>query len=404
MTEPDLSAGWRPIGDYRADRPTDQQPAPAADTNKPLTKAQKILIGFVTGGITIIAGIGFAGSYTAVTHLAIQKHFGWFSYAFPIGIDVGILAFLALDLTLTWRRIPFPLIRHVAWGLTAATIAFNATAAWGDWTAVGMHAVIPFLFVTAVEAGRHAIGRLADITADAHYENPPLIRWLLSPIPTYRIWRRMRLWHLRSYTQVIAMERDTKVFRARLRNRGRGRFGFRWRSKAEDHELLALRLARLGTPVRETIAAHTAELVRVDKAELVPVLAVEPGEPANLPGANRIAIEAVHEPANPSGSEPAADEVHEPNPESEQVHEPETPAVNPEPEPANRPKRTSGTANLGDRAAKRTGQVQQVLNLIDELGYNTVTLAVVQNQTGMTKTTAHHRLKEARELWNQRAA
>lgn len=247
MTEPDhLPAG----------RETSPQPEPATTRTK-LTRLQKTLIFIVIGGVTVIAGIGFAGSYNAVTQLAVQKHFGAFSYAFPIGVDAGILAFLALDLLLTWFRIPKALARHIAWVLTAATIVFNATAAWGDRTAVGMHAVIPFLFVGAVEIGRFAIGRLADITADQHIESPPPIRWLLSPLSTWRIWRRMRLWHLTSYQGVITREREMQVFTAQLRTD----HGRRWRRAAPAEKLLALKLAKVGIPIGEALALPTKEAI-----------------------------------------------------------------------------------------------------------------------------------------------
>ncbi|MFD7879918.1 DUF2637 domain-containing protein, partial [Streptomyces sp. NPDC059766] len=75
----------------------------------------------ITAATLAVAGIGFAGSYTAVRELAIKKGFGNFSYVFPIGIDAGICVLLALDLLLTWIRIPFPLLRQTAWLLTAAT-------------------------------------------------------------------------------------------------------------------------------------------------------------------------------------------------------------------------------------------------------------------------------------------
>ncbi|MET8103003.1 DUF2637 domain-containing protein, partial [Streptomyces sp. NPDC005236] len=67
-----------------------------------LTRMHKILIGIVVAGALVIAGIGFAGSYTAVRELALKKGFGNFSYVFPIGIDAGIGVLLALDLLLTW--------------------------------------------------------------------------------------------------------------------------------------------------------------------------------------------------------------------------------------------------------------------------------------------------------------
>ncbi|MCX5355574.1 DUF2637 domain-containing protein [Streptomyces mirabilis] len=214
----------------------------------------RILIGVVVAGALVIAGIGFAGSYAAVRELALKKGFGNFAYVFPIGIDAGICVLLALDLLLTWIRIPFPLLRQTAWLLTVATIAFNGAAAWPDPLGVGMHAVIPVLFVVLVEAARHAIGRIADITADKHMEGVRLTRWMLSPLPTFLLWRRMKLWELRSYEQVIKLEQDRLVYQARLHSR----FGRAWRRKAPVESLMPLRLARYGVPLAETAPAGLA--------------------------------------------------------------------------------------------------------------------------------------------------
>ncbi|MEU6653345.1 DUF2637 domain-containing protein [Streptomyces sp. NPDC046900] len=218
------------------------------------TRAHRILIAVVVTGAAIIAGIGFVGSYAAVRELAVKKGFGNFSYVFPIGIDAGICVLLALDLLLTWIRIPFPLLRQMAWLLTTATIAFNGAAAWPDPLGVGMHAIIPVLFVVAIEAARHAIGRIADITADKHMEGVRLTRWLLSPIPTFLLWRRMKLWELRSYDQVIKFEQERRVYQASLRSR----FGRAWRRKAPVESLMPLRLARYGVPLAQTAPAGLA--------------------------------------------------------------------------------------------------------------------------------------------------
>ncbi|MFD8035292.1 DUF2637 domain-containing protein [Streptomyces sp. NPDC059717] len=227
-----------------------------------------MLIAVVVSGAVIIAGIGFAGSYQAVRELAIRKGFGNFAYVFPIGIDAGICVLLALDLLLTWIRIPFPLLRQTAWLLTAATIAFNGAAAWPNPLGVGMHAVIPVLFVVAVEAARHAIGRIADITADKYMEGVRPTRWLLSPIPTFLLWRRMKLWELRSYDQVIKLEQERLVYQARLRSR----FGRAWRRKAPVESLMPLRLAKHGVPLTDTApAALTATHI-----EPLPILGTAP--------------------------------------------------------------------------------------------------------------------------------
>lgn len=281
-----------------------------------LTRTHRILIGVVVFGAVIIAGIGFAGSYAAVRELALQKGFGRFSYVFPIGIDAGICVLLALDLLLTWIRIPFPLLRQTAWLLTAATIAFNGAAAWPDPLGVGMHAVIPVLFVVSVEAARHAIGRIADITADKHMEGVRLTRWLLSPLPTFLLWRRMKLWELRSYEQVIKLEQERMVYQARLRSR----FGRAWRRKAPVESLMPLRLARYGVPLAETAPAGLAA------AGIEPALIPPPPEPrpraeqqhaATLPTDQRPALESPQPAPDPTAAPPQAPARQRPDADAE---------------------------------------------------------------------------------------
>ncbi|MEV5437748.1 DUF2637 domain-containing protein [Streptomyces sp. NPDC052682] len=277
-----------------------------------LTRMHRVLIGVVVTGAVVIAGIGFAGSYAAVRELALKKGFGNFSYVFPIGIDAGICVLLALDLLLTWIRIPFPLLRQTAWLLTAATIAFNGAAAWPDPLGTGMHAVIPVLFVVAVEAARHAIGRIADITADKHMEGVRLTRWLLSPVPTFLLWRRMKLWELRSYDQVIKLEQERLVYQARLRSR----FGRAWRRKAPVESLMPLRLARYGVPLAETAPAGLAA-AGIEPALIPPAphseAARQQPQPQSAPAARQRPELASH----PYAEQPVREPEREPEPEPE---------------------------------------------------------------------------------------
>ncbi|MFD9001784.1 DUF2637 domain-containing protein [Streptomyces sp. NPDC059582] len=284
-----------------------------------LTRMHRVLIGVVVTGAVIIAGIGFAGSYAAVRELAIQKGFGNFAYVFPIGIDAGICVLLALDLLLTWIRIPFPLLRQTAWLLTAATIAFNGAAAWPDPLGTGMHAVIPILFVVAVEAARHAIGRIADITADKHMEGVRLTRWMLSPLPTFLLWRRMKLWELRSYEQVIKLEQERLVYQARLRSR----FGRAWRRKAPVESLMPLRLARYGVPLAETAPAGLAA-AGIEPALLPPAPQPTPAA-APLEATPDRAIEAA-----PAPRQAAPAQQQRPEPDADQY--PTEPEFVPEPD------------------------------------------------------------------------
>ncbi|MGW4651549.1 DUF2637 domain-containing protein [Kitasatospora sp. NPDC004289] len=273
-----------------------------------LTRAHRALLGVVAAGACLISGIGFAGSYNAVRDLAVEKGFGAFSYAFPIGVDAGIVVLLALDLVLTWLRIPFPLLRQTAWLLTAATIAFNAAASWGDPLGMAMHAVIPMLFVVVVEASRHAVGRIAAITADRHMESVRLMRWLLSPVPTFRLWRRMKLWELRSYDETVRLEQNRLVYRAQLRFRyGRG-----WRRSAPFQALLPLKLAKYGVPLDPSI------LDRIDgPLESSPTGAPAPGRELPVTAAQVTAgqagpavVAAAHSAPAVGGPAPAAPEHH----------------------------------------------------------------------------------------------
>jgi hypothetical protein len=496
----------------------DTRPGPVT-----LTRTQKILGGVVIAGVTVIAGIGFAGSYHSVTALAEAKGFGWFAQYFTIGVDSGIGVLLALDLLLTWLRIPFPLLRQTAWLLTGATIVFNAAAAWPDPIGVGMHAVIPLLFVISVEAARHAIGRIADITADKHIESPPISRWIVALPSTFRIWRRMRKHNIRSYEEVIEHQRQIHVYRARLRNEyGRG-----WRTKAPAEKLLVLRLAAGGMTVEDAIAlpeleaerrrqaqfeqteaeraaernrvAEAAESRRLEAEESAERRRREEEEDrvrrlaeaqteaqiADIQREQKAAQEADaaaawqreqdrlreqaeqdqirrqeqlnHENAlaaiaqqkadaeakareeaertrkekerlalieaaartsqvrgttnaNSRTSEPAATgtsanrATNSGTANSRTVNSGTTNPANREPATAAANPRTANPANLNDRAATKRNQIENVLNLIDELGYDATTLGIVMERTGMTKTTAYHRLTEARGAWNQRQA
>ncbi|MGW3915022.1 hypothetical protein ACWEBX_26355, partial [Streptomyces sp. NPDC005070] len=97
-------------------------------------------------------------------------------------------------------------------------------------------------------------------------------------------WRRMKLWELRSYEQVIKLEQDRLVYQARLHSR----FGRAWRRKAPVESLMPLRLARYGVPLAETAPAG---------------LAAAGIEPAVLPTPAPVAIEA-------SAQAPAASAGH----------------------------------------------------------------------------------------------
>ncbi|WJV51780.1 DUF2637 domain-containing protein [Streptomyces flavofungini] len=221
------------------------------------------LLAFIAGiGGLVLAGIGFTGSYNTLRHLAEGKGFGVFSYAFPVGIDAGILVLLALDLYMMRKRMPWPMLRWTAHGLTVATVAFNAAAPPGpvsaDPLAASMHGVIPVLFIIAVEAARHYVGRMADLLAgEAPLGSVPLARWFLAPLSTARLARRMRLYHL-PYKEATAQHQALRIYREGLRQKYASD-PLDWRKAATPDELLPFKLAPFGFSVEDALEVPLQE-------------------------------------------------------------------------------------------------------------------------------------------------
>ncbi|MGW5817631.1 DUF2637 domain-containing protein, partial [Streptomyces noursei] len=144
----------------------------------------------------------------------------------------------------------------------------------------------------------HAVGRMADLTADKHMEGVRLARWLLAFPSTFRLWRRMKLWELRSYDQVIRLEQDRLVYQARLR----ARYGRNWRRRAPVESLMPLRLARYGVPLAETAPAGLTA-AGIEPPAVAPL-------PAPVPAALPLADDTAEQPGHPEEeSNPAPAEV-----------------------------------------------------------------------------------------------
>lgn len=247
-----------PYEDQEPEQNTAPEPGPEPEGDPRTMRLLAVVAG--VGGL-MLAGIGFTGSYNTLRHLAESKGFGTFSYAFPIGIDAGILVLLALDLYMMRKRMPWPILRWTAHGLTVATVVFNASAAGPitrDPLAASMHGAIPVLFVIAVEAARHYIGRMADLLAgDTPLGSVPLPRWILAPLSTARLARRMRLYNL-PYKEVAAQHQQLRIYREGLRQKydshPRG-----WRKAATPNEMLPFKLAPFGFSVERALGVPLDE-------------------------------------------------------------------------------------------------------------------------------------------------
>ncbi|MFJ9574539.1 DUF2637 domain-containing protein [Streptomyces bacillaris] len=238
-------------------------------------RGRKALFGAIGFGSIAIAGAGFTGSYTAVRALAEEKGFGSFAPAFPLAVDLGIAVLLALDLALTSVNLKYPLLRYIAWLLTAATITFNAASSWPDVLGSVMHATIPLLFIAVTEAMRNAIAKATSIELDQHMDSVRLSRWVLAPVATFSIWRDMKLWEIRSYALALERYQEKMLLRQDLRARhGRG-----WRKKATAEELRPLRQARLGIAVGRDGGEAAAPPTGERQLESAPVAPEPPARP-----------------------------------------------------------------------------------------------------------------------------
>ncbi|MFE7447797.1 DUF2637 domain-containing protein [Streptomyces chartreusis] len=207
-----------------------------------------------------LAVIGFTGSYRSVRDLALGWGWDWFSYFFPIGIDVGIIGLIAADLFLCAIRTPAPILRWFAWTLTVATVVFNAasgwppdgSAGWMDYVEAAAHATMPGLVVVITEALRRAIARRARIADGREFEPLGMARWFLAPFSTFGIWRRMRLWDVYTRKEALDLERDRLTLRDELREK----YGKDWKRKARPVELRVMRDASRGLPIPAHMIAN----------------------------------------------------------------------------------------------------------------------------------------------------
>ncbi|MFI6153315.1 DUF2637 domain-containing protein [Kitasatospora sp. NPDC051170] len=220
----------------------------------------------LAGGV-VLAGIGFTGSYSALVKLGFRHGFGDFSHVYPVGLDAGIVVLLALDLYLIRQRTPWPLLRLLAHTFTGATIYFNAASngpITADPTGSALHAVIPIMFVAAVEAGRRLVIRITSIEAGHQRDGVPVHRWLLAPWPSFRMYRRMRLNGIASYDRAVELERERLVYRVLLERQ----YGGDWR-KAPADQRLPLTMERFGLSVNEALAlpieAEESARLRADR-------------------------------------------------------------------------------------------------------------------------------------------
>ncbi|GAA2359216.1 DUF2637 domain-containing protein [Streptomyces cuspidosporus] len=223
-----------------------------------LTGTQKLTASAIVVAALALAGIGLYLSFEHVAQFAHEElRFGSLGKGqlFAVGVDVGIMVMIAVDLLMAWLKRPISWIRYPVWLLTAATVVLNAASgapegAWKllDYVAAGAHGVVPVLFITVVELGRTAIDRVVRPEQEER-DSIPWLRWILAPIATARIFRRMRLWGVTSYPEMIRRDQELIAYEQWLKRKYEGDI-----SQASEDELLPMKMAPYGYTVAQALA------------------------------------------------------------------------------------------------------------------------------------------------------
>lgn len=217
----------------------------------PFTRMERcLLIGAVVFGVGV-GGVGLALSFDTVSAAGAAWGFKT-PQMLPLAIDLAIPVFTIVNLLLVRMDIPLSWVRFVPWALTGVTCWLNI-AAGTSLSAKIAHGTMPLLWVALSEVAAHVYAARIGAVTGRRMEKIRRSRWLLAPVSTFVLWRRMTLWEVTSYRDALARERERQLARADLRTE----HGWRWRSRTERRTRVLLKLGEL-SPAAEAPAAPTA--------------------------------------------------------------------------------------------------------------------------------------------------
>ncbi|WP_251093116.1 DUF2637 domain-containing protein [Streptomyces sp. Caat 7-52] len=231
----------------------------------PLTRPEMGLAGLGALAAAGVGALGLISSLDAVSQAAARWGFGE-PWMLPVGIDTAIPVFTVANLLLIRMDMALAWVRFVPWLLTLITCGLNIAAGQGMWAKVA-HGTMPLLWVVFSEIGAHVYAVRIGAATGRRMEKIRFSRWLLAPLSTFALWRRMTLWEVTSYQVALGLERERQLARAELRER----YGWRWRTRTPRRERVMLRMGDQAlAPARKEEAtpppppADTAPDARVD--------------------------------------------------------------------------------------------------------------------------------------------
>lgn len=210
----------------------------------PLTRPEMGLAGVGALAAAGVGALGLISSFDAVSAAALRWGFGE-PWMLPVGIDVAIPVFTVANLLLIRMDMGLAWVRFVPWVLTLVTCGLNVASGPGVWAKVA-HGTMPLLWVVFSEIGAHIYAVRIGAATGRRMDKIRASRWLLAPLSTFALWRRMTLWEITSYADALGRERERQLARADLRER----HGRRWRTRTPRRERVLLKLGEV-TPAGE---------------------------------------------------------------------------------------------------------------------------------------------------------
>ncbi|MFG2303498.1 DUF2637 domain-containing protein [Actinacidiphila glaucinigra] len=245
----------------------------------PLSGPERLLVA-VAGLLGVgVGGVGLAMSFDTVSAAGARWGFAT-PEMLPLAIDLAIPVFTVVNLLLTRLDIALSWVRFVPWALTLVTCWLNI-AAGHSVSAKIAHGTMPLLWVVLSEVVAHVYAARIGAVTGRRMEKIRRSRWLLAPVSTFVLWRRMTLWEITSYGDALARERERQLARADLRER----HGRRWRSKTDRRTRVLLRLGEMApadtdsAPIPAAVAAEAVPAPSGPK----PAPRKRPAKPASKP-------------------------------------------------------------------------------------------------------------------------
>ena len=202
----------------RTSAPVANRPGASAQLSwTPSAEASKRILFYVGIILVVISAIAFGISFDSVM-IAARPVFGDAAWAIPLLLDATLAVLTAAGLVLELNGLRARLPQYFARVLIAVTVYANVEPAHGLFPRI-MHGAPPVTWAVLVLIAERTVRKLASLTAENKIEGIRRSLWLLRPVATLRIWRRMRIHQLPTYLEGLDRDaaRAAVVGRMRLR-------------------------------------------------------------------------------------------------------------------------------------------------------------------------------------------